>query len=159
MANQREALLDGRERRRLRLARENAWLDTRGQCSQRVRKAYGLWCWKLRIPMVWLERLTPHSRYGRVRLDMMTTSQVLTAAGQAAVGALAAVSGAREQAKVSPHDAALGRVPLGKLDKLAHEVYRAATAAGNFKPNKSEAAETQQRQAPKVVRIPQKAAS
>ncbi len=159
MGNTRESYLDWRERRRLRLAREDAYLDARGQCSARVIKAYGLWCWKLKIPMVWMERLSPYSRYGRVRLDMMTTSQMLTPAGQTAVWALAAVGGAQERAVISPHDASLNRVPMAKLEKLAHDVYRAATAAGHSKSNKSTAVEAETRRGAKVVRIPQKVAS
>jgi hypothetical protein len=126
-----EADLDGRERRRLRIARENGYLDAKRPDSQRVVKAYGLWCWRLRMPMVWYERRTPHSRYGRVHVDMLTTSRDSTAAGQGALGALAAVSGAREQARISAHDACLQGIRLARLAKLAHEAFRASTAAEN----------------------------
>jgi hypothetical protein len=160
MLQNRETNLDGRERRRLQIARENAYLDARRPDSHRVIKAYGLWCWRLRIPMVWYDRLTPHSRYGRVHLDMLTTSRALTDAGQGSVGALAAVSGARERARVSPHDACLKRIPLAGLKKLAHEVFRAATAAGNCAQYQSRPAEAGSERPLKVVELPlRKAAS
>lgn len=154
-----EANLDGRERRLLRMARENAWLDARGAGGQRLLKPYGLWCWKLKIPMVWLERVSPYSRYGRVKLDMLTTSHMLTASGLTSVEALAAASGARELARVTPHDAILEKIPMKRLERLARDVYRAATAAGNFRPNRAAAAGDEPRRGAKLVGLPRKAAS
>jgi len=89
-----------------------------------------LWCWRLKIPMVWIEFRTPRSRYGRVRLDMFTTPNRLTPAGQAAMNALG-------QARASPHDACWERIPLRELDRFANSVFRAATRRGNYEPNRS----------------------
>jgi hypothetical protein len=125
-----DAHLSGRERTRLRVARENGFLNALCAHNQPLVRAFSLWCWRLKIPMVWLERRTLHSRYGRVRLDMFTTPNMLTAAGQAGMKALG-------QARASPHDACWERVPLRELDRLANSVFRAATRAGNYEPNRS----------------------
>jgi hypothetical protein len=122
-----EGLLSGRERGRMRAARENGFLNARCSGPRRLIEAFSLWCWLLKIPMVWEEGLSPRSRYGRLRLDLFTTSNSLTAAGQAEIQSL-------RPARASPHDACWDRVPLRELDGLAKRVYRAATRAGNFEP-------------------------
>ena len=125
-----EAQLAGRQRTRLRVARDNGYLNARCADNQRLVQAFSLWCWRLKIPMVWLERRTPGSRYGRVRLDMFTTANMLTDAGQAAMKALG-------QAHASPHDACWDRVPCRDLGRLANSVFRAATRTGNYELNRS----------------------
>jgi len=136
-----EAHLAGRERTRLRVARENGYLNARSADNQRLVEAFSLWCWRLKIPMVWLERRTPRSRYGRVRLDMFTTANMLTAAGQAEMKALG-------QARASPHDACWDRVPLRELDRMANTVFRAATRTGNYEPNRSKSVVNMRRERP-----------
>src|SRR5438067_1846836 len=90
MTRHSEAQLGGRERARLRAARENGFLNARCRGNQRLVEVFSFWCWRLKLPMVWLERRTPHSRYGRIRLDMFTTPNMLTAAGQAEMRTLGA---------------------------------------------------------------------
>jgi len=41
-----------RERTRLRKAREDGYLDARCKQNGGLVHAYGLWCWRLKIPMV-----------------------------------------------------------------------------------------------------------
>ena len=136
-----EAQLAGRQRTRLRVARENGYLDARCAVNQRLVETFSLWCWRLKIPMVWLELCTPRSRYGRVRLDMFTTANMLTDAGQAGMQALG-------PARTSPHDACWERVPAGELHRLASSVFRAATRAGNYEPNRSSFVVNLHRQSP-----------
>src|SRR5205807_302743 len=83
-----------------------------------------------KLPMVWLERRTPHSRYGRIRLDMFTTPNMLTAAGQAEMRTLGA-------ARVSAHDGLWDRVASSDLERLAKAVFRAATRRENYETNRS----------------------
>lgn len=126
------ASLPPSDRRRLRLAHENGYLDATCRDSRAVVKAHGLWCWRLKVPMVWFERHSPRSRFGCLRLDMLTTPHMLTGAGQAALKAL-------EPSKVSPHDALWERVPLARLDKLAHAAFRAAVQPQNYRLNRATA--------------------
>ena len=139
-----DAHLGGRERTRLRVARENGFLNALCEHNQLLVQAFSLWCWRLKIPMVWLERRTPHSRYGRVRLDMFTTANMLTAAGQAEMKALG-------QARASPHDACWERVRLRELERLANSVYRAATRTGNYEPNRSKFVADMRREKPEKL--------
>jgi hypothetical protein len=121
-----ETNLKPRQRTRLRQARENGYLDARGPDSAILLKAYGLWCWLLRLPVVWFERQSPYSRYGRVRLDLFTTANQLSEQGLAEMQGLA--PGA---ADISPHDGVWSRVKRGSLQELAGRVMRAAVRAGN----------------------------
>jgi hypothetical protein len=125
MPDQSELHLTGRQRRRLRLARENGFLDAGCPNPDALLQAYGLWCWRLRIPMVWLERQTPHSRYGVVHLEMMTTPHRLNGAGEAALQALSPV-------RISANEGAWQGIPRKGLAKLGNAVFRAAIRAGNY---------------------------
>lgn len=120
----------GRERRRLSLARENGYLNAHCRDGRKLLAAYAQWCWRVRIPVVWSERCSPRSRYGRVRLDLFTTPNRLTADCQADMKCLS------KRATTSPHDARWERVPLGDLDRLAAAVFRASTRPGNYRFNR-----------------------
>jgi hypothetical protein len=61
---------------------------------------------------------------------MLTTHNCLTAAGQAALKALGAST-------VSPHEAFWERLPLGRLGKLAHDVFRASVQQENCRRNRA----------------------
>ena len=118
------------ERRRLQRAHENGYLDATCRSISAIVKAHGLWCWRLKIPMVWYERHSPRSRFGCLRLDMLTTPNMLTAAGQAALKALG-------DGRISAHDAVWARVPLFRLAKMAHAALRAAIQTGHYRLNRS----------------------
>jgi len=115
-------------RRRLQQAHESGYLDATCRDNGAIVKAHGLWCWRLKLPMVWFERNSPRSRFGRLRLDMLTTPNMLTGAGQAALKALG-------EGPVSAHDAVWESVPLPRLKKMAHAAFRAALQAQNYRRN------------------------
>ena len=121
-----ESNLTACQRRKLSKARENGYLDGRGAGIGNLLIVFSLWCWRLRLPLVWFERLSPRSRYGRVRLDLYTTANRLTGSGQAELQGL--IPGALD---ISPHDALWRRIPLRKLETLAARVIRAAVKPGN----------------------------
>jgi hypothetical protein len=148
-----EAQLTGRERRRLRLARENAYLPATCPDNRRIAKLHGLWCWKLKIPIVWFERLTPRSKFGRVHLDMMTTPNALTPAGQTAMRALGARFQATGAIQVSPNDGHWDHVPLANLEPLCGAVLKAAVTVDHYRLNRTKPgrAETPSRKVLKFV--------
>jgi len=131
-----EIKLGGRARTRLRVARENGYLDARCRGSQELVEAYSLWCWRLKLPCVWFARQSPRSEYGRIRVEMFTTANILTLCGQAEIGRLCAASAVGGRQLVSPHDIACDRIPVRRLDQLAHSVFRAVTRNGNYEPNR-----------------------
>jgi hypothetical protein len=122
--------LTARELRRLRQAHENGYLDATCRENRAIVKAHGLWCWRLKLPMVWFERRSPHSRFGCLRLDMLTTPNMLTGAGQTALKALG-------EGKISPHDAVWEQVPLARAEKMAHAAFRAAIQTPNYRLNRA----------------------
>jgi hypothetical protein len=124
-----EAHLTGRQRRRLSLARENGYLNAACRDREKLIAVFARWCWLLRIPVVWSERCSPRSRFGRVHLDLFTTPYRLTADCQADMQSLA------PRTVTSPHDAHWERIPLGDLDRTAAAVFRASTRPDNHQPN------------------------
>jgi hypothetical protein len=116
----------GRERTRLRRARENGFLNAGCRSPQELRDAHGFWCWRLRLPVVWFERLTPRSKYGRICVDLFTTSSVLNEKG------VAELSGLADGALVSSHDVRWDRVPRARLEEVARRALRAALRTGNY---------------------------
>jgi hypothetical protein len=126
-----ETKLTGHERRRLREARENGYLKAGYRNAERLIAAHARWCWRLRVPLVWTEGMSRYSRYGRVRVDLYTTSFRLNPAGEAELRALAV------HARTSAHDASWERVPRSELDVLARAAYRTAMGAGNYEANRA----------------------
>jgi hypothetical protein len=78
--------------------------------------------------MVWFERRSRYSRYGRLHLDLLTTPNMLTTAGQVALKALG-------NAELSAHASRWEKVPLASLDSLGRAVLRATLKPENRKPN------------------------
>jgi hypothetical protein len=138
--------MNGRERARLRKARENGYLDACCNLNRELVRAYGLWCWRLKIPMVWLERRTPYSRYARVQLEMFTSANRLAAGGQAGMKAICAPGNAARWTRVSTHDACWDHVAVPNATELARVVFRAAIRPENYE-------RTQDRHTGKLLRM------
>jgi hypothetical protein len=119
------------ERTRLARARELGYLDARPAGAHRLIPAYSFWCWRLKLPAVWLEKRSPRSRLARVRLDMFTTASVLTARAQSELAALHAHPPA-----LSAHDAFWDRVPMREAESLARTALRTAVRPGNHELNR-----------------------
>ncbi len=112
--------------RRIQLARENGFLNARCRKGHELLRVYGLWCWRMGIPLVWYERRSPHSRFSRVHLEMLTTNCTVTVAGRAALIATATPPG-----DVSAHGAVWDRVPAGDAADFARAVFRTVRRRGN----------------------------
>lgn len=112
-------------------ARQNGYLDARRAGARRLLAPYALWCWQFKLPLVWLEKRSPSSRYTRLRLDLFTTPEMLSARGMSALTALEP-----HPTAVSPHDAVWDRVRHGQVRTLAHAVMRAALRPENRAGNR-----------------------
>jgi hypothetical protein len=117
----------------LQQAREDGYLDATSRDNRAIVKAHGLWCWRLRLPMVWFERLSPYSRFVHLRLDMLTTPNTLTGAGQSALKALG-------DGRITAHDALWERIPRARAAKMAHAVLRAAIQVDHYRLNRTSVA-------------------
>ena len=142
--------MNGRERTRLRRARENGYLDACCHLNGALVHAYGLWCWRLKIPMVWLERRTLHSRYARVHLEMFTSANRLAAGGQSSMKAICAPGNTATWTRVSPHDACWDHVAMPNARELAHAVLRAAIRPQNCELNEGR---VEERKTGRVLRM------
>src|ERR1017187_5970133 len=127
--------MNGRERTRLRRAQAVGYLDARCKEYPALVHAYGLWCWRLKIPMVWLERRTRYSRYARVQLEMFTSANRLGVAGQAGMNAICAPGNAAARTRVSAHNACWDHVAMPNATELARAVFRAAIRPQNYERN------------------------
>ena len=130
-----------RDRTRLNRAREEGYLDVRRAGAGHLLRPYSLWCWRLKLPVVWLEKRARYSRYARVRLDMFTTGDKLSVAGQLELEALGAAP-----PSLSAHDAAWDRIPSAEAAALARAAMRVATRSVNREPSR-------QKPPAKVVRM------
>ncbi|HEV2446344.1 MAG TPA: hypothetical protein VGS58_10495 [Candidatus Sulfopaludibacter sp.] len=122
-------------------AREQGYLDARRAGADRLLRPYSLWCWQLKLPVVWLEKRARYSRYARVRLDMFTTGDRLSVAGQFELEGLCAARPA-----LSAHDAVWEGIPRAEAMALARAAMRVATRSVNREPNR-------QKRPAKVVRM------
>jgi hypothetical protein len=111
--------------RKLERARLDGYLNAIRGDAEALRE-YGFWCWRRRLPLVWIERRSGRSKYARVRLDLFTTAIRLTDGAQAELAA------AGHRATVSAHDGVWDRVAMGAAEGLARAVFRIATREGNF---------------------------
>jgi hypothetical protein len=81
---------------------------------------------------VWFERLKPGSKFGRVRVDLFTTPNVLNEVGEAALIALGDHLSVGEPDSMSRHDVTWSRVPVGCMEELAKGALRIVLRAGNY---------------------------
>ena len=145
--------MNGRERSRLRRAREDGFLDARCKDNAALVSAYGLWCWQLKIPLVWLARRTRYSKYGRVQLEMFTSANRLTAGGQGGMKAICAPGNAAAWTRVSAHDACWDHVALANVRELAHAVFRAAIRPENYERNEGRVEEMRERRTGRILQM------
>jgi hypothetical protein len=127
-----EDTFTGRERSRLRRARERGYLNAVCRSPQAIRDAYSFWCWRLRLPVVWFERLSSRSRYGRVGLELFTTPNVLTGQGEAELLGLIERLNLSSPLSISSHEATWTRVPLRDTEELARLALRTVLRPGNY---------------------------
>lgn len=118
---------DGLER-----ARAAGFLNAARRNGERLKAPYAFWCWRLRLPAVWCEKRSSRSKFGRVMLDLFTTSHVLTEQGKAELERAAETLGISARAVISSVDAVWDNVPAPRLEELARAVFRAATRDGSY---------------------------
>jgi hypothetical protein len=145
--------LTPRQQGRLRKAREKGYLDARCRENEALVQAYGLWCWRLKVPMVLAERRSKYSRYARVYLEMFTSGMRLSSDGQSAMRAICAPSNRADGTMVSPHDACWDHVALPNAVDVARTVYRMAVRAGNYELNESRPALAVVKRQAKVIQM------
>jgi hypothetical protein len=120
------------EPRRLQRARDVGILNARCANHADLLRAYGLWCWRMSIPMVWYERRTPTSRLSRVHLDMLTTPYRLTVSGHAALIALSAGYIPPQYASITADGAVWDRLSPIHAAGFAHAVFRAVRRPASY---------------------------
>ncbi len=121
----------GRERSRLRRARESGYLNAAGS-RDKVVEAHSFWCWRMRVPLVWYDRKSARSRFGRLHLELHMTPYALTANGMVELEGAAARCGIRPQVRISDRDAIWEDVPLPQIESLARTVFRIVLRVGNY---------------------------
>ena len=103
--------------------------------------------------MVWLERRSPHSAFGRVQLEMFTSANRLTAAGQSLMQDVCAPGNAARWTQISAHDARWDHVAMPNAPELARTVFRAASRTENYERNDSPVDNVLGKQTAKVLRM------
>jgi hypothetical protein len=139
-----EASLNTRERRKLREARKKGYLDGRGPRRRHKEIAnlsmvFSLWCWRLRLPVVWCERHSPRSRYGRVRLDLYTTRNRLSL---------------RALAENGPRSGALEQCAARRSGSLAGRAMKAAVKPANQESAAPRWIQVEPRKPAKLIELP-----
>jgi hypothetical protein len=114
----------------LRRARDCGYLDAASDRS--LPNWHSRWCWRLRIPVIWMERCSPHSKYGRLHLDLFTTTQALTPLGREALQGLSARLGIAGEPRITAHDACWERVRIERLEPLAEAVLKTVTRPAHW---------------------------
>ena len=122
----------GRDRARLERARASGYLNAICRSRQNVLRAYGFWCWTLRVPLIWFERKTPRSKYARVHLELFTTANTLTHVGQAELASLCGGLNLRGHAALSSFDGVWEHVPINRAEELSRAILRISTRLGNY---------------------------
>jgi len=117
---------------RIRAAMENGFLNARCRKGQQLLREYGLWCWRMGLPLVWYEPRSRHSRLNRVRLDLFTTPGTLSIRGRAALIALSARYVNARDASISPLEAVWDRVEPQDVAGLARAVFRTVRRNGHY---------------------------
>lgn len=110
---------------------ESGALNARCRIGPELIRAYGLWCWRMGLPMVWFEPMRPGSRLSRVRLELFTSRHVLSTRGIAALIAASVGVVEARHASICSHAAVWDRVPKGRAGAFAAAVFRTVRRTGN----------------------------
>jgi len=121
-----------RSPRRLQQAREEGFLNARCRTGPALLRAYGLWCWRMSIPMVWYERRSRASHFSRVHLDMLTTPYRLSIRGRAELIGISAACVPPDRAVITAHKAVWDRIPPAVAQSFAKAVFRAVRRPDNY---------------------------
>jgi len=117
---------------RLRSAMERGFLNARCRDRDALVRAYGLWCWRMGLPMVWFEPRSPSSRLSRLHLEFFTTPACLSLRGRAALVALSARYVPARHASLSASAAVWDRVRPGETAVFAAAIFRMVRRTGNY---------------------------
>ncbi len=112
---------------RLESAYECGYLDATASGGRALLQAFGLWCWRMKVPMIWFERLSPRSKFSRISVEFFTTWFRLSADGLASVKAACG----EWDCQVNADQAVFRRVPSGKVEVIAVMIRRLVTRAGS----------------------------
>ena len=118
--------------KRLRTAMETGVLNGRCRDREKLLRVYGLWCWRMGLPMVWFEPLRRSSRLSRVHLDLFTTPGRLSVRGRASLIALSASYVAARHGSISEHAGVWDRLGPEDAAKFARAVFRTVRRPGNY---------------------------
>jgi hypothetical protein len=126
----------GRSPRRVQRAMENGFLNARSTRGPECLRDYGFWCWRMGLPMIWIEPCSRYSRFSRVRLDLFTTPFTLTISGRAALIAIAAGVTPAQYASITAHGAEWNRVPNHLAADFARTILRVVRRPVNYEIQK-----------------------
>jgi hypothetical protein len=118
--------------KRLRIAMENGVLNGRCRSREELLRVYGLWCWRMGLPMVWFEPRSRNSRLSRVHLDLFTTPSRLSVRGRASLIALSARYVTARHGSISEHAAVWDRLEPADVAEFARAVFRTVRRSGNY---------------------------
>ena len=110
-------------------ARDAGFMDATCARSTALLRVYGLWCWRLKLPIIWIERHSPRSKYARVCLEMFTTPNVLTSAARAEIERMCHRMSAGGPFAIADYDVFCDRVPLVDAPAMARKLLRIVTSA------------------------------
>ena len=117
-----------RQKNLLGRARENGYMHAIPSRSAALLRVYGLWCWRLKLPIIWIERRTPRSKYARLCLDMFTTPNVLTRRARWEIERVCNQMTTRGTFTISEHEVICDGIPLADAPSLARVLLRMATS-------------------------------
>jgi len=111
---------------------ECGFLNARSRKRDALLREYGLWCWRMGLPMLWFEARGQHSRLNRLHLELFTTPGCLTTRGHAELIGLSARYVAARHASVTPHGAVWDRLGSEDAAQFARSIFRTIRRKGNY---------------------------
>jgi hypothetical protein len=111
---------------------ECGFLNARSRKRDALLREYGLWCWRMGLPMLWFEARSPHSRLNRLHLDLFTTPGCLTTRGHAELIGLSARYVAARHASVTPQGGVWDRLGSEDAAQFARSIFRTIRRKGNY---------------------------